>query len=154
MKKFTAFLILCSVLLSSCVTTYQVSLKEDLCKQFVGVTHNEIVRQMGAPNRQLPDGTGGTILIYEETIQHSVATASNVNPIARTYTPSVTTSSHTSYVQFYINRNNTCYDVNTNKTKIITEQNPKAKKRGIIAGSILGALATCCLVVGIILGGE
>ncbi len=154
MKKFISFLVLCGVLLSSCSHVYQVSLKADLLKQFVGKKYNDIVRELGAPNRQMPDGSGGNILIYEETTQQSVATAHNINYMNRTYTPGMTTTSHTSYVQFYVDRNNTCYDVNTNKTKTVVEKNPKSKKVGIIVGSILGALVVGGFAVGIALGGE
>ena len=55
---------------------------------------------------------------------------------------------------YFVDKNNRCYDVNTNKTKTVVEKNPKSKKAGIIVGSVLGALVIGGFAVGIALGGE
>ncbi len=88
----------------------------------IGQTHNQIVTQLGAPQRESSDGAGGTILIYENTttttISNSLASAYNINVIARTYTPGVNTTTeqttNTDYIHYFINSDHVCYEVKTN----------------------------------------
>lgn len=132
MKKTRTFLrlfiwvLVCIATLSSCKSTYTEWYTVDdfpaFRKQCIGTTHNQIVTKLGAPQRQVSDGNGGTILIYENTttttVSNSIATAYNVNVFSRTYTPGLTTASqqitNTDYVQYFVNSNNVCYDVKTN----------------------------------------
>lgn len=111
---------------SSCYTTktevYTVNDFPAFRKQCVGQTHNQIVSKLGAPQRQVSDGNGGSILIYETTkttsVSNSLATAYNINYFTKTYTPGVNTTTQqtttTDYVQYFINADNVCYDVKTN----------------------------------------
>ena len=140
MKRLLASVLLCCVLLSSCATTSQVSLQDDISRHFLGLKHNEIVMAMGAPTRETSDGATGKILIYEEVIPRDYS-AANANYIVRTYSPTVTGTQ--SYVQFYIDKDNTCYNVITNYTKSVKTDNNQSV--GVIIlecllGAVLGGL--------------
>lgn len=129
------------MILTSCTTTYFVSMQPEISKSVVGCSHQTIVSRMGAPNRQTPDGAGGTILIYEDTTIQSIATAHNVNYYTGTYTPGVKTTSHTDYIHIYINSQGKCYNVKTNLTRLESEPAP-----GKTVFAILGTLATVVIV--------
>lgn len=109
-----SFAFLAIILTSSCRTSYSASLRSDYYNTYVGHTHNEIVRAWGAPSRQTTDGNGGTILIYENTTQNTESTYTYRGGY---YTPSATTTSYTSFAQFYLNSSGVCYDVQTNHQK-------------------------------------
>ena len=160
-----AFFMIATWLLTSCgpvTRVYQVSKVGDYTKMFVGKSHKEIVSALGAPDRQTPDGGGGTILIYEQitttSTSKSVATAYNVNYFTKTYTPGVntntSTSTNTSFVHIYIDGSGTCYNVKTNHTKTVTEIDEEAtaknKKLGKILGITYGSLGGLLAIIGII----
>ena len=134
LRSFIIILIVVNLLLS-CTTTKYVSMQSDYCKTYVGMSHNQIVSMLGAPDRETSDGLGGRILIYENFVQKSVATAENVNYYTRTYTPSVTTSTATSYTHIFIDSKSICYNVNTNHTKAVSERS--AGKTVLLLLSIL-----------------
>jgi len=58
-------LLLTLCLFSSCSTTYHVKYSQDTLNSFVGLPHQELVRRLGAPISNVPDGNGGYILIFE-----------------------------------------------------------------------------------------
>lgn len=144
MKKFKSILkcltwfLLCATTLSSCYTTKTgwhtteviVSDFPKFRAKCIGQTHNQIVTALGAPDRQLSDGAGGTILVYENTttksISNSIARAYDVNYSTRTYSPGVeTTTQHyskTDYVHYFINTGGVCYEVKTNLPMSHTEK--------------------------------
>ena len=141
---FTALAL--TLMLTSCYTTYTVSQQPELSKLYVGSTHQSIVSRLGAPDRQTPDGAGGTILIYENITSQSIATAHNVNYYTGTYTPGVRTTSHTDYIHIYINSQGKCYNVKTNKTKIVSEYDRKATLWTVFGTIGAFVLATVILI--------
>lgn len=128
--------IMITLLSISCTTTKYASLQQDYYNAMAGKTHNQIVSALGAPDRQTSDGQGGTILIYEEHSQQSIATAHNVNYYSGTYTPGVNTTTHTDYIHVYINSSGKCYNVKTNHIKSWQEQST-GKTVGLILGITL-----------------
>jgi hypothetical protein len=112
--------------------------------EFKGKTVNEIMREMSVPNREMPDGADGKILIYEDI--KFVTTSSNTHSTHSTsasygtavagynyrgnpqvnsnaYGSSSTTNTdrgksvseeQKKYVNFFINPNGVCYDVKAN----------------------------------------
>lgn len=112
--------------------------------EFKGKTVNEIMREMSVPNREMEDGAGGKILIYEDI--KFVTTSSNTHSTHSTsasygtavagynyrgnpqvnsnaYGSSSTTNTdrgksvseeQKKYVNFFINPNGVCYDVKAN----------------------------------------
>lgn len=140
---FTIVLIV-SCMLTSCYSTRVVSKASDYTTAFVGKPHSYIVTQWGAPDRQVSDGAGGTILIYETitTTSNSVAAAYNVNYYSKTYTPGThtSTSQSRSYVELFINKDAVCYNVKTNHTKVVEEKWSK-KKIAAAWGWSLGGFA-------------
>ena len=146
MKKFITSILLCSFLISSCSTTYLVSLQDDISKRFIGLKHSDIVMAMGAPTRETTDGATGKILVYEEIITKDISAAANANYIVRTYTPYATGLQ--SYVQFYIDKNNICYEVKTNYVKSVNEKK-KNSVGMIILECLLGAIIGGLVGIGI-----
>lgn len=132
----SAILVIACGMFTSCRTYYSVSKASDYTNAYVGKTHNDIVYALGAPDRQTSDGSGGTILIYEDFTTQSVATAHNVNYYTGTYTPGATSTTHTDYAHFYINSNGKCYNVKTNHKKTVSKFAP-GKTAFLVAGCSL-----------------
>ena len=147
MKKFLFFtlVVLC---ITSCTTTYHVSMQPEYSKALVGHNHQYIVSTMGAPNRQITDGAGGTILIYEETRSQSMAVPPYINYSTITYPPGVITTSRTDYIYVYINSQGKCYNVKTNLTKLESEPDPTGTALAI-GGSTLGLVLYILILCGI-----
>lgn len=70
-----------------------------------GHTHGQIVKEYGAPDREVSDGEDGYILVYE-----TYHTSSHVDGMGY-----VDHSVRKSYIQFFMDRNGVCYNVKTNK---------------------------------------
>lgn len=140
----SAILLIASSMFTSCRTYYSVSKASDYTNAYVGKTHNELILQLGAPDREVADGGGGKVLIYEKHSSNTVATAYNVNYYNNTYTPGARTTTNTSYVHLFIDPNGNCYNVKTNHTKTVSEFAPG---KTVFLG--LGILAP---IVGLIVG--
>lgn len=145
MKKIVSLpLIICILIsttcLTSCHTYYRVSAADTYNKLYVGKSYNEIVTKLGAPDRTSPDGNNGTILIYEEFTHKTIATASNINYYNKTYTPSSHTTTSTTYVHVYVDKNNVCYGVKTNRTEGRSKFSI-GKTIGLIIGLVAPAIA-------------
>ena len=132
MKRFIAALILCGILLSSCSATYEVSIKNDLTKLFVGLKHHEIIKIMGAPTRETSDGLGGLILVYEDVEYESISSFLKNSSVTNTK-PII------GYIHHYINKDGLCYNVETNYTK--SKEDDSASIAMAIITSILGTAA-------------
>ena len=149
----------CSFTSCTVYRTYEVSKRSEYTNKYVGKSHNQIVTSLGAPDRQASDGANGTILIYEQTTisSNSVQTAYNVNYYTNTYTPGVYTNTYaqTSYLHLYISPNGTCYKVNTNHKKYVTEVDEeataKSKKTAKIMGITLGSFFGASLLFSLIM---
>ena len=106
MKKILG-IILAMFLLNSCYAFKVVPTDVWLTPKYLDHTYQEIIDMHGVPNRIIPDGSGGQILIYEEYY-------------ATTYTGhSLSVSSFTrgDYIEAFINEKGVCYDVRTNKVE-------------------------------------
>ncbi len=180
MKKLSSFLktilwmAICVTSLTSCFTTATGTRTDTLTiddfpafrDQCIGQTHNQIVTKLGAPQRQVTDGAGGTILIYENTttstVSSSLASAYNINFFTRTYTPGMQTTSQqvttTDYVHYFVNADNICYEVKTNIPMTHTEQSApyeyeyKKIKWGKSIALVLGVPILVGVTIGVILG--
>ena len=144
MKKFLLFTLIMMLGMTSCTTTYHVSRQPEISNLMIGHSHKSILSTMGGPNRQITDGAGGTILIYEETTSDSIATAYDVNYFTGTYTPGFRTTSHTEYVHVYINPQGKCYDVKTNLTREETVFDSAGTILSIASG-IVGIIILSCI---------
>ena len=142
MKKILALCLTCGLLLSSCKVSYQVSLQDEYDKMFVGMSYNEIVSQLGAPNRRESDGADGYILVYENFQQQSIALANPYLFMPMAMSRSFTT---TQYIQLYTNSDNICYKVKTNHSKTETRPAP-----GRTAALIASCVAYVALVGGLL----
>lgn len=127
-------ILMAAILATSCRTTYNVSLQPDLEGLFIGRTYAEIIDVLGAPERTTADGRDGEIIIYEDVKLHSEGF---VNPWTRNI--SLVTESSKGYIHMYINPDNVCYQVRTNREKQVSEFS-KGKTIGLAAGLGGGAL--------------
>ncbi len=145
--KSVAFLTL--LCMTSCYTyTYTtVDPTLELQEAWVGKTYNEIVRTYGAPNRTTPDGTGGSILIYEKTTALTEAGYTNVNVLSGKGTPATRTTTSTSSIQFFVDANNSCYDARTTQKPYQVKGNKEFDRRStIIVSTFSIVLAAFALV--------
>ena len=138
MKRFIASLVLCGVLLSSCTVTREVSMKDDLTKLFVGLKHHEIIKIMGAPSRETSDGLGGMILVYEDVVYESLTKHFGASSF-------INTTSSTSYIHHYLNKEGTCYKIETNYMK--TKEDESASTTLGIIGTVFGVIALAASVL-------
>lgn len=100
-------------LAAGCSVTYKAATVGNLPSRFVGKTHSEIVREIGAPIQTQPDGTGGYILVYEGNkklfrYNNDYARAARQLPTA----------------QFFMSPEGVCTEVITNYEKSVTEYSP------------------------------
>ena len=139
MKKI-AFILAAVLMLSSC-SVYRNLLDGDIPSgteyyntTYRGQTHSQIVREFGAPDREVSDGADGYILVYEK-----VSTTSRVDSMGY-----VDHDVNVSYVQFFFDGSGICYNVKTNRLSPTQEKSlVKAYTAGfgIISGAtILGSL--------------
>lgn len=94
------------ILTSSCTTTYKAELLDRNIAQYVGMTHQQLVQQFGAPVRELSDGGDGSILVFAGERVFSYR--------ASKYGGSVPE------IQCFMNSDGKCYDVQT--TNIYSER--------------------------------
>ena len=133
MKRFISTLLICSMLLTSCAPTHKVSLRDEFVKQYVGLSHNEIIRILGAPSRETQDGLGGIILVYEDLIIKSQGGSFRTKYYSGT---DVTSGVNKLYTNLCLDANGICYDVLTNRTMSVKEEN-----KAVIFTAIICVLA-------------
>ena len=118
-----SFLVLSSLLFGSCTSTVYLSRLGDYKERYVGQTERNIILDWGAPSRETSDGNTGKILVYEQLAFNTsssggtMATSSPLTGPLISSNASTSTSAATSYVQFFINEQDRCYDVITNHVK-------------------------------------
>lgn len=121
MKRFLLFALtaLSALLLSACATVNLVSVEPEFNDMWVGHEHAELIKAYGAPDREVSDGEGGVILVYERTTV-STSTQSD-SPFFYHYpfgpTFRTTTRTDRDYVHFYVNASGLCYQVKTNQMR-------------------------------------
>jgi hypothetical protein len=99
---------------------------------YKGSTHNQIVRDFGAPDRDVSDGAGGYILVYEK-----FRSSSRVDSFGN-----VDYDVDKSYIQFFMNDQGICYEVRTNWIA------PETQKAIVSTAAIsFGALSGLSLLV-------
>lgn len=103
-------LILVALLFNACSTTYNVTYSQQLLNSYVGLTHQQIVQQLGAPVADVSDGGDGYILVFEgnkELFQYSDRYSAKSSTLPK--------------AQFYMNADGVCYQVkaaNTNSVRV------------------------------------
>ena len=63
---FISILLTLVAFVSSCRSSYNVSIQPELEQVFIGKTYADIVDVIGVPDRIMPDGKDGQVLVYEE----------------------------------------------------------------------------------------
>ena len=72
---------------------------------YVGQTHANIVKEFGAPSREVSDGEGGYILVYETYSSSSRAYMDGY----------MDNTLHRSFIEFYMDSGGVCQSIRTNK---------------------------------------
>lgn len=133
------------MLVSSCGSAKLVPAEEEYNNAWKGRTHAEIVQTYGAPNRSESDGQGGIILVYE-TVVISTTTSSNAG--LGMYAPDHFTSRSSSseqYVHFFLDSNDYCYLVKTNKALPGGQREEQIRRNMYFL--VGGALAASLLII-------
>lgn len=63
--KRAIILAISALILISCSTTQKVYYSQNVLDTYLGITHQELVEDLGAPTEQVSDGSDGYILVYE-----------------------------------------------------------------------------------------
>lgn len=98
---------------------------------YVGQSHAQIVKDFGAPNREVSDGEGGYILVYEWFDYSTRYDGSFIH-----------NNVHRTYIEFYMDDSGLCHNVRTNKLS------PKEKKEILTAVGLCFGATSALSVVG------
>lgn len=140
-KKISSIALAVSIVLSlsACGGPRMISLEPEANGMWCGKPHAAIINEYGAPNREMSDGMGGKILVYEHTETTVTTTADNnacyggiyefyygFSPIRNT-TYRTETETKTDYANFYVDGNGVCYKVETNLVRPETKYEKAAR---------------------------
>lgn len=147
MKKNILLILILPIIVTSCYTTYSVSLKDDYNKAYIGANRAKIKGIYGIPDRVVNDKDMGEILIYETFTNktNSYASAGSYNQYEVSAYGNTTSYTDRKYVEFYFNQDR-CYKVNTNKIKY-EKKLDKFYTALCVTGSVLWAAITTILCV-------
>lgn len=93
------------ILVASCSVTHRVRYSQDKLDSYVGLTHQELVRRLGAPISDVSDGGDGYILVFEgnrEIFEYSNRYAAKSSTLPK--------------AQFYMNADGICYKARASNT--------------------------------------
>ena len=119
-----AFVVFLSCLFTSCTAlrNYAISKENDYKEAFIGAKQNEIVSELGDPDKQTSDGASGAILIYEEKF----------------------TAKKIGYMHVFVDEDSVCYNIKTNHQKYVRVVDEVEKEK------FTGKVLSCLLVVEIV----
>jgi len=131
-------------MVTSCTTTKQVAMGREYQTQFKGYGEEYVVAACGEPTRTFPDGKGGKVLEYGDAAAFSqksgIAISSQIDQGDYGVEP---------FVQFFIDKEGTCYSVRTNHTKAVKEYDNK--KSWLVAGCSMGGTAIAISLTSLII---
>lgn len=93
------------LLFASCSVTHKVRYSQEELNSYVGLTHQELVRRLGAPISDVSDGGDGYILVFEgnrEIFEYSNRYAAKSSTLPK--------------AQFYMNADGVCYKARASNT--------------------------------------
>ena len=139
--------ILTMLLATSCSIYKQYPLEEEYNQSWKGRSYGEIVAEFGAPDRVEYDGIDGRILVYEEFI--STAKTEIDTHFGRFDPDSKTTvKTDRQYVHFFIDSENICYMVKSNRMRT----DPQSQKKAMITIGVASGVSACiCGLLAIII---
>ncbi|MBO4924197.1 MAG: hypothetical protein J5382_08755 [Bacteroidales bacterium] len=137
MKRFINILLLLAALAAgavSCTVPRYVSAEPAFNDEWVGRSYSEIVQTFGAPDREVSDGQGGSIVVYEGGITEYLGS----------YYPGPTIIRRgENYMQYFVDEDGTCY-------KVLTDRVIQDGRRFYLMGTISLATFVASLLVGLI----
>lgn len=120
------------IMCQSCYTTQLVSAKSDYLKNWYGVSEANIVKAFGVPDRTVNYEGVGRVLIYEKFTYNTTAYAYGDDVVIG----GSTSHQNRSYIEFYMGNNDSCNDVRTNRTKVVSAYDKQAT--GLTVGLSVG----------------
>ena len=126
MKRSIFFLMLTLLSAASCSIPRFVPIESSLQEQWPGRTHAEIIREFGAPDREISDGADGMVLVYERT-----TTTTRTEEFMERYTTTI--EENRVFKEFYIDAAGICYNVRSNESV----REDKVSVLGTVAGITL-----------------
>ena len=114
--------ILCLFTSCSPVRNYAVSKEKEYKEALIGAKYNEIVSELGDPDKQTSDGASGAILIYEEKF----------------------TAKKIGYMHVFVDEDGVCYNIKTNHQKYVRVVDDVEKEK------YTGKVLSCLIVVEIV----
>ena len=112
--KSISLILACSILLVSCYTTQYIPLQDEYNARFNGKTYTEIVELVGPPDRIVPDGQGGEIMVYENKSLNGEYEGIATGGIT---SGSINLSESKKQTSFFVDENKVCYKVKTNDVR-------------------------------------
>ncbi|MBR5431750.1 MAG: hypothetical protein IK119_05150 [Bacteroidales bacterium] len=128
MKRYIILIVAVILSATSCTTFRYASNMSQMQSEWEGRTHADIVRTFGAPSREVSDGAGGQILVYE-----NFYTTHSTDEFMGDFT--TTSREHRDFKEFYIDPEGTCYQVRTNEAFL------RGRKFGPLGTAFLAATA-------------
>jgi len=153
MRRIVDFCIVATVLaaMTSCGTAKRIEQlpteEEEMTQRWAGKEYSDIVQSYGAPDRIVPDGKDGSILVYEDV---STVMETEKSLVFDDYTTTV--KKEKQYTHFFLNPEGFCYLVKTNRHIPDTARGQLMDKAGNRVGlTALGTIAAIGVFVPIIL---
>lgn len=134
MKRYIILIVAVILSATSCTTFRYASSKSQMQSEWEGRSHADIVRTFGAPSREVSDGAGGQILVYE-----NFYTTHSTDEFMGDFT--TTSREHRDFKEFYIDPEGTCYQVRTNEAFL------RGRKFGPLGTTFLAATALILILV-------
>lgn len=149
MRRIVDFCIVATVLaaMTSCGTARRYeklpTVEEELTQRWAGKEYSDIVQEYGAPDRIVPDGKDGSIIVYE-----------NVSTVLKTekslsfddYTTKI--SEEKQFMHFFLNPEGFCYLVKTNRLVPDTARARASSRFWITTLGTMGAIAVAIPIIG------
>ncbi|MBO7118255.1 MAG: hypothetical protein J6V81_06235 [Bacteroidales bacterium] len=109
MKRYIMMFLAVIFSATSCTTFSYVSNRSSLQSEWEGRSHADIVQNFGAPSREVSDGAGGQILVYEDFY-----TTHSTDEFMGDYTTTI--RENRDFMEFYLDPEGSCYKVRTNES--------------------------------------
>lgn len=111
MKRYLILLIAVVLTAVSCTTARYVPSEPRLNAEWVGRSHADIVRNFGAPSREVSDGADGIILVYEE-MYSTLETEEFMSKLT------TTSKNHRNFKEFALDADGNCVHVRSNEEMV------------------------------------
>lgn len=121
----------------SCTVPRYVSAEPAFNDEWTGRTYEDIVQTFGAPEKEVSDGRGGSIIVYQDAITDYIDD----------YIGPVIIRRGENYMQFFVDEDDVCY-------KVLTDKIMQDGRRFDFIGSLSVASLVTMLIMAIVVAGN